>query len=68
MEAKDAAKHPTPHMTSPKTKNYLVQNAKVDKFCFGATREPVIRRGNRIGIKGRILSKCKDYIDVARKN
>lgn len=69
MEAKDAAQHPIMYMTSSRTKNYLVQNVnstEVDKFCFGATREPIIRRRNRVGTKSRILFKCKDYTGVTR--
>lgn len=42
VEVKDATKHPTVHRTGSTTKNYLdqnVNNVKVDKSCFEATRE-----------------------------
>lgn len=62
MEARGAVRHPKMHVTSPRTKNfYLVQNvnsAGLDKYCFGATRDTVIKRGNRVGTKSRILFKC----------
>lgn len=67
VEAKDAAKHPTMYRTGSTAKNYLdqnVNNVKVDKSCFEATREPVIRSGNSVQVKSKILLKCKDYVDV----